>query len=139
MRRNVQFLYGVSVLQALGIGLTVAGVHAGIVMSATGTAALAARATGILIRNGKEKMCPKCKAFIPKKSRICPACGHRYRDGIPEDRLTEYIEQEKEKEMTSEEIDCDFEKIESVALEELAAYDGDIEAFLQKRGRETDI
>lgn len=139
MRRNVQFLYGVSVLQALGIGVTAAGVQTGIVLSAAGTAALAACATGILIRDGKEKMCPECKAYIPKKSRICPACGHRYRDGIPEDKLTEYIGQEKEKELTSEQIDCDFEKIESVALEELEAFDGDIEAFLQKRGKEADI
>lgn len=136
MRRNVQFLYGVSMLQVLGIGFTAAGEQVGIVLSAAGTVALAACATGIWMRDGKEKVCPKCKAFIPKKSRICPECGHRYKDGVPEDRLTEYIEQEKEKELTSEKIDCDFEKIESVAVEELAAYDGDIEAFLRDREEE---
>ena len=35
--------------------------------------------------------------------------------------------------MKSEEIDCDFEKIEEVAVDEIAAFDGDIEAFLKKR------
>lgn len=139
MRRKVQYLYGISILQVLGTGFAAAGEQAGIVLSAAGTAALAAYATCVWIQDGKEKVCPECKASIPKKSRICPECGHLYSSGIPEDKLTEYVEQEKDRERTSEQIDCDFEKIESVALEELEAFDGDIEAFLQRRGREEGI
>ena len=41
--------------------------------------------------------------------------------------------------MTSEKIDHDFEKIESIVVDEMAAYDGDIEDFLENRSREAEI
>lgn len=113
--------------------------RAGIAVAAAGTAFLVADAVGIMVKAGGKKVCPRCKADIPKQSRICPECGHRYRSGVSADKLTEYIEQEKEKEMTSEKIDYDFEKIESIAVDELASYDGDIEEFLKNRCRGEEI
>ena len=35
--------------------------------------------------------------------------------------------------MSSEQIDCDFEKIEEIAVEEMTSFDGDIEALLKKK------
>ncbi|MDO5540354.1 MAG: zinc ribbon domain-containing protein [Eubacteriales bacterium] len=137
--RQVGFLFGISGMQVVGIVSVALGIHTGIVLIAAGTALLAADAAGSLIQSGMDKVCPKCKASIPKKSRICPECGHRYQDGIAEDELTEYIEREKEKDMTSEKIDHDFEKMESVAIDELMTYDGDIEDFLRNRCKEGEI
>lgn len=41
--------------------------------------------------------------------------------------------------MSSEQIDCDFEKIETLAVEEMLSFDGDIENFLKRRGKEEEI
>lgn len=57
----------------------------------------------------------------------------------PGRKLTEFIEKEKEKERSSEQIDCDFEKIETLAVEEMLSFDGDIENFLKRRGKEEEI
>ena len=137
--KQIQLLYGISGIQIAGIGFMIAGQMAGSVLNIVGTIALVVYATGILIEERKVKVCPKCKADIPKKDRICPECGHRYKEGISEDKLTEYIEQEKEKEQTSEKIDHDFEQIESVTVDEMTAYDGDIEDFLKNRYKESDM
>lgn len=137
--KQAQVLLGISGVQVLGIVCAAAGIQAGIAVAAAGTAFLVADAVGIMMKSGGKKVCPRCKADIPKQSRICPECGHRYRAGVSEDKLTEYIEQEKEKEMTSEQIDCDFEKIESIAVDEVASYDGDIEEFLKNRCRGEEI
>lgn len=137
--KQVSIMYGISAIQVLGMAGIAAGKQAGIAIVASGTVILFGCATGVLVKDRKYMTCPECKTSIPKKSRICPECGHRYREGIPENKLTEFINQEKEREMTSEEIDCDFEKIESIAIDEMTAYDGDIEEFLKKRCREEDI
>ena len=93
-------------------------------------------ATISILKTSKAKICPECKTAIPQFIRICPECGHLYQQGVSEEKLTEIIEKEKEEKMRSEEIDCDFEKIEEIAVEEIAAYDGDIEEFLKKREKE---
>lgn len=134
--KMVPVLYGISVIQVLGMMCIATGKQAGLAVVASGTAVLFGCATGILAQGSKMMICPECKTRIPKKSRICPECGYRYREGIAENKLTEYISQEKEKEMTSEEIDCDFEKIESITVDEMMAYDGDIGEFLKNRCRE---
>lgn len=43
-----------------------------------------------------------------------------------------YIEQEQEKEMTSEQIDRAFEKTDNIAADEIDSFDGDINDFLQE-------
>lgn len=131
--RQVQILYGISGVQVLGLRIMAGGMEAGSVLAAVGTGILVIYATGLLAKESGRKKCPECGSLILKKNRICPECGYRYKEGIPEEKLMEVISQEKEKEMTSEEIDHDFEQIESIAMEELAAYDGDIEEFLRNR------
>lgn len=50
-----------------------------------------------------------------------------------EEKLTEYIEKEKADEMSSEQIDDAFEKVESVSYEQAIAYDEDLEDYLKKQ------
>lgn len=69
--RQVGFLFGISGMQVVGIVSVALGIHTGIVLIAAGTALLAADAAGSLIQSGMDKVCLKCKASIPKKSRIC--------------------------------------------------------------------
>ena len=38
--------------------------------------------------------------------------------------------------MTSQEIDCNFEKVEEFVLDEVTSFDGDIEEFLDRRSGE---
>lgn len=64
-----------------------------------------------------KKNCPKCKSSVPSKDRICSECGHLFQNGISEEKLTEYIEKEKADEMSSEQIDDAFEKVESVSYD----------------------
>lgn len=137
--KQVHLLYSISVIQVLGIGIAVSGGKAGVALSAVGTLILTGYVTSIWLKAGKKRICPECRSAIPKNGRICPECGYRYHEGIPEEKLTAYIEHEKEEEMTSEKIDRDFEKIESIVVDEMSAYDGDIEAFLRGRGKEEEI
>lgn len=132
--RQVQILYGVGVIQILGLFCINKDKNWGIVMVAAGIAALLGNATGLLNKQEKGSICKKCKSVIPRGNRICPECGYIVKEEISEDELTEYIE--KEKEMTSEQIDHDFEKIESISVDEMMSYDGDIEDFLQNRCNE---
>ena len=80
-----------------------------------------------------KKNCPKCKSSVPSKDRICSECGHLFQNGISEEKLTEYIEKEKADEMSSEQIDDAFEKVESVSYDQASAYDEDLEDYLKKQ------
>lgn len=132
--RQVQILYGVSSIQILGLLCISKNSEIGIIMAASGIAVLLGYATGLLTKREKKQVCKNCKAIIPKNSRICPECGFCNKEDIAEEKLTEYIE--KQKEMTSEQIDHDFEQIESISVDEMLGYDGDIEDFLQNRCNE---
>lgn len=60
---------------------------------------------------------------------------------VPEEALMEMIEQRcaEEEERTSEMIDCDFEKIEEVAVDTFTSFDGDIQEFLEKKDSQDNI
>ena len=137
--KEIWICYGIGAAQSLGIAFLCASIAAGTMLIAAGTGALLIQATMALLQAGKQKECPNCGAWIPKKDRICGECGFRYYEGVPEEKLTEYISREQETERSSEQIDCDFEQIETLAVEEMLACDGDIETFLKNRGKEDDF
>lgn len=91
------------------------------------------------VHKSEVKNCIKCKSEIPLKARICPECGYSYSEAIKEEELLDVLEREENEELTSEKIDCDFEKIEEVVIDEISNYDGDIEEFLKERDRKTEI
>lgn len=136
--RNKKFsiLYGIGSIQIVGVILLFYDFMFGIILITICILVQIGLLAGLFCQKNKVKICPECKAAIPKHSRICSECGHLYQKGASEEELTEIIEKEKEKQLTSEEIDCDFEKIEEVAVEEISAFDGDIEAFLSRKEKE---
>ena len=87
------------------------------------------------IEQRKFKICPKCKMKIPKKTRICPECGYQYGPSVREEELTDMIEHRRDEEeaYSADRIDCDFEKIEEVAVDTFTLFDGDIQEFLDGR------
>lgn len=93
------------------------------------------------VHKSETKSCPKCKSIIPLKVRICPECGYSYTSGVKEEDLLEFIEQEKDEmdNMSSDEIDCNFEKIEEIAVDEITSFDRDIEAFLEEKERKGEV
>ena len=86
----------------------------------------------LAIQEKGRKKCPECDSEISKKVRICPECGYLFQQGLSEEQLTGYIEQEQEKEMSSEQIDRAFEKTDNIAADEIDSFDGDINDFLQE-------
>ena len=86
----------------------------------------------LAIQEKGRKKCPECDSEISKKVRICPECGYLFQQGLSEEQLTGYIEQEQEKEMSSEQIDRAFEKADNIAADEIDSFDGDINDFLQE-------
>lgn len=86
----------------------------------------------LAIQEKGRKKCPACDSEISKKVRICPECGYLFQQGLSEEQLTGYIEQEQEKEMSSEQIDRAFEKTDNIAADEIDSFDGDINDFLQE-------
>ena len=89
--RQVQILYGISGVQVLGLSIMAGGMEAGSVLAAVGTGILVIYATGLLAKESGRKKCPECGSLILKKNRICPECGYRYKEGIPEEKLMEVM------------------------------------------------
>ena len=54
------------------------------------------------------------------------------RAGLSEEQLTDVIEKEKEDDMSSEQIDRAFEKVDTLSMEEVKAYDSELDDFLRK-------
>lgn len=81
----------------------------------------------------KMKSCPVCSSKMGKSLRICPECGYIFEKAKEEQQALKEMDEGLQ---CSEEIDCDFEKIEQIAMGEVEAFDGDIEAFLSKREEE---
>ncbi|MDB8781487.1 MULTISPECIES: hypothetical protein [Clostridia] len=46
--------------------------------------------------------------------------------------MTDVIEKEKEDDMSSEQIDRVFEKVDTLSIEEIKAYDSELDDFLRK-------
>lgn len=131
--KQIGIFYSIGVVQILGLGALFYNWWLGVAVFVVCACFQIGYATSLAFQSEKVKVCPECKASIPKHDRICPECGHLYQKGASDEELTSIIEKEKEEQMSSEEIDCDFEKIEEVAVDEITAYDGDIEAFLKRR------
>lgn len=55
-----------------------------------------------------------------------------FRKGCQKKQLTDVIEKEKEDDMSSEQIDRVFEKVDTLSIEEIKAYDSELDDFLRK-------
>ena len=54
-----------------------------------------------------------------------------FQEGLSEEQLTDVIEKEKEDDMSSEQIDRVFEKVDTLSIEEIKAYDSELDDFLR--------
>ena len=86
----------------------------------TGTCFLTGYTAYLEMRRMQIKICPECKCEIQKSYRICPECGHLF-------------EKEKEAEMTSAQIDKDFEKIETISIEDAITYEEELNDIFQRK------
>ena len=99
----------------------------------TGTCFLTGYTAYLEMRRMQIKICPECKCEIQKSYRICPECGHLFQTGISNEKLTDFIEKEKEAEMTSAQIDKDFEKIETISIEDAITYEEQLNDIFQRK------
>lgn len=139
MKIKKSVFYGFCLLEILGIGILFWAWEIGCSFIVLGILFLTWYITKTNVHKGKVKKCIKCKSEIPLKSRICPECGYSYSGAIREEELLDVLDRKEEEKLTSEKIDCDFEKIEEVVVDEISNYDGDIEEFLRERDRKTEI
>ena len=128
-------IYGLCALQLIGLGVQVINRMAGNFIIFICSVGIILYAVKLDIEQRKFKICPKCKMKIPKKTRICPECGYQYGPSVREEELTDMIEHRRDEEeaYSADRIDCDFEKIEEVAVETFTLFDGDIQEFLDGR------
>ena len=120
---------GIELVGAIGNVMGVAAAHE---ILLGGTCLLAGYTVYLGTENFQKKTCPECKSKIRKAYRICPECGHLFQKGLSEEQLTDVIEKEKEDDMSSEQIDRVFEKVDSLSIEEIKAYDSELDDFLRK-------
>ena len=120
---------GIELVGAIG---NVMGVAAANEILLGGTCLLAGYTVYLGTENFQKKTCPECKSKIRKAYRICPECGHLFQKGLSEEQLTDVIEKEKEDDMSSEQIDRVFEKVDTLSIEEIKAYDSELDDFLRK-------
>ncbi len=134
-------IYGLCAVQLIGVGVQLMNRVAGNMIIFTGVVGIILFMARQDMEQRKYKTCPKCKAQILKKARICPKCGNQYMQAVPEEALTEMIEQRcaEEEERTLEMIDCDFEKIEEVAVDTFTFFDGNIQEFWEGKEYTEDI
>ena len=130
--KQVQILSGICGVQLIGYACRAAGFKTDIWIGFAGSVFLMLDIVYLAIQEKGRKKCPACDSEISKKVRICPECGYLFQQGLSEEQLTGYIEQEQEKEMSSEQIDRAFEKTDNIAADEIDSFDGDINDFLQK-------
>lgn len=130
---NLKILGGICFVEIVGTVGTALGYSIAVGASVVGTSLL----TIYTINLGKEKLqkkiCPECRCEIQKSNRICPECGHLFQKGISEEKLTDFIEKEKEDNMTSNQIDKAFEKVERISVEDVDAYEDELAEIFSRK------
>lgn len=129
---NLKILSVICGIELVGAIGNVMGVAAANEILLGGTCLLAGYTVYLGTENFQKKTCPECKSKIRKAYRICPECGHLFQKGLSEEQLTDVIEKEKEDDMSSEQIDRAFEKVDTLSMEEVKAYDSELDDFLRK-------
>ena len=129
---NLKILSVICGIELVGAIGNVMGVAAANEILLGGTCLLAGYTVYLGTENFQKKTCPECKSKIRKAYRICPECGHLFQKGLSEEQLTDVIEKEKEADMSSEQIDRVFEKVDTLSIEEIKAYDSELDDFLRK-------
>ena len=129
---NLKILSVICGIELVGAIGNVMGVAAANEFLLGGTCLLAGYTVYLGTENFQKKTCPECKSKIRKAYRICPECGHLFQKGLSEEQLTDVIEKEKEDDMSSEQIDRVFEKVDTLSIEEIKAYDSELDDFLRK-------
>ena len=129
---NLKILSVICGIELVGAIGNVMGVAAANEILLGGTCLQAGYTVYLGTENFQKKTCPECKSKIRKAYRICPECGHLFQKGLSEEQLTDVIEKEKEDDMSSEQIDRVFEKVDTLSIEEIKAYDSELDDFLRK-------
>ena len=129
---NLKILSVICGIELVGAIGNVMGVAAANEILLGGTCLLAGYTVYLGTENFQKKTCPECKSKIRKAYRICPECGHLFQKGLSEEHLTDVIEKEKEDDMSFEQIDRVFEKVDTLSIEEIKAYDSELDDFLRK-------
>lgn len=129
---NLKILSVICGIELVGAIGNVMGVAAANEILLGGTCLLAGYTVYLGTENFQKKTCPECQCEIRKSYRICPECGHLFQEGLSEEQLTDVIEKEKEDDMSSEQIDRAFEKVDTLSMEEIKAYDSELDDFLRK-------
>ena len=129
---NLKILSVICGIELVGAIGNVMGVAAANEILLGGTCLLAGYTVYLGTENFQKKTCPECKSKIRKAYRICPECGHLFQKGLSEEQLTDVIEKEKEDDMSFEQIDRGFEKVDTLSIEEIKAYDSELDDFLRK-------
>lgn len=129
---NLKILSVICGIELVGAIGNVMGVAAANEILLGGICLLAGYTVYLGTENFQKKTCPECKSKIRKAYRICPECGHLFQKGLSEEQLTDVIEKEKEDDMSSEQIDRVFEKVDTLSIEEIKAYDSELDDFLRK-------
>ena len=129
---NLKILSVICGIELVGAIGNVMGVAAANEILLGGTCLLAGYTVYLGTENFQKKTCPECKSKIRKAYRICPECGHLFQKGLSEEQLTDVIEKEKEDDMSFEQIDRVFEKVGTLSIEEIKAYDSELDDFLRK-------
>ena len=129
---NLKILSVICGIELVGAIGNVMGVAAANEILLGDTCLLAGYTVYLGTENFQKKTCPECKSKIRKAYRICPECGHLFQKGLSEEQLTDVIEKEKEDDMSSEQIDRVFEKVDTLSIEEIKAYDSELDDFLRK-------
>lgn len=125
---KVKWICVFSIFEIMGIALLICRKPLGVFLLLAGILLQLGYIVGIVLPNRSYKACARCQSKIHKSSRICPVCGLINEELDEEKELSDAIDR-----MSSEQIDCDFDKIEEIAVDELSAFDGDIEAFLRSK------